>query len=138
MARSYKAKADERKAAVKKWAASNPDKVKRAKAKYRNGNRDALAARNRKYHADNPHIATASQARRRAARRKATPMWVDRNALKSIYEHAAFLSEVTGVKHNVDHVVPLIHPLVCGLHVPWNLEVLTETQNKRKANKFEV
>ena len=39
--------------------------------------------------------------------------------------------------HHVDHVVPINHPLVCGLHVPWNLQVLTGPDNVRKSNSFD-
>jgi 5-methylcytosine-specific restriction endonuclease McrA len=39
------------------------------------------------------------------------------------------------VKHEVDHIVPLKSPLVCGLHVEHNLQVIPATQNRRKHNR---
>jgi 5-methylcytosine-specific restriction endonuclease McrA len=37
----------------------------------------------------------------------------------------------------IDHIIPLKHPLVCGLHTPINLQFLTKEENSRKHNKFD-
>lgn len=41
-----------------------------------------------------------------------------------------------GPGFDLDHVVPLHHPLVCGLHVPWNLQLLTKAANRCKGNQL--
>lgn len=75
---------------------------------------------------------------RKHAEIMATPRWVDYDALKCIYLDAAALSINTGIKHSVDHIIPLRHPLVCGLHVPCNLQILKLGDNSRKGNTFDV
>ena len=41
------------------------------------------------------------------------------------------------MKHEVDHIIPLIHDLVCGLDVPDNVQILTKAENRRKAARFD-
>lgn len=65
-----------------------------------------------------------------------TPPWADKNEIKQVYEEAKRLTTETGIIHNVDHIIPLKHPLVCGLHVKENLRVVTREENYKKNNKF--
>lgn len=69
---------------------------------------------------------------------QATPKWVNLAELRVFYAQAVSLTESTGIRHSVDHIVPLKHELVCGLNVPWNLSVQTFVRNSSKGNKFEI
>lgn len=82
---------------------------------------------------------TAMEARRRAAKWRATPGWLSneqRAAIDAKYVEAQEATERTGEEHEVDHVVPLVSETVCGMHVPWNLRVITATENAAKGNSY--
>lgn len=62
------------------------------------------------------------------------PPWVERSELRLIALRAKQRTELSGVPHEVGHKVPLNHPRVCGLTVPWNLEVVTGSANRAASN----
>jgi hypothetical protein len=67
---------------------------------------------------------------RRCAQLNAEPKWVQRETILAIYK-----SRLPG--QHVDHIIPLRHPLVSGLNVPWNLQLLSAAENNFKNNKFD-
>lgn len=64
---------------------------------------------------------------------RAQPGWANRNKIKAIYALADHYKEL-GFEVEVDHVVPLAHPLVCGLHWEGNLTIRTKLDNQNKSN----
>ena len=76
---------------------------------------------------------------RRCRKRNATPCWLNPKQLEDIesfYILSSELNKVSSVKFSVDHIIPLSGEIVCGLHVPWNLQILTVQENCSKNNKF--
>lgn len=67
----------------------------------------------------------------------ATPPWVDDDQVEMIYIEAWRMGILTGLPYHVDHIVPLTNEAVCGLHVPWNLQVIPGRRNVGKGNRFE-
>ena len=57
------------------------------------------------------------------------PSWVDHDKIKEVYEQASLEGK------SVDHIVPLRGKYVSGLHVHYNLQLLTKSENSSKGNK---
>lgn len=91
-----------------------------------------------KWRLENPHKKRASDAKRRATKRNAQPAWLTPEQLaqmEAIYAEAREVEDLLGCKMHVDHIYPLQHKEMCGLHVPWNLQILTASQNVVKHNR---
>lgn len=92
------------------------------------------------YRQNNPELYKALTSFRRKRNQQATPKWLtstQKKEIRSLYMIAQTTTQITGVQYVVDHIVPLIHENVCGLHVPWNLQVMTQEENLKKSNKHE-
>lgn len=61
--------------------------------------------------------------------------WVDVEKVAAIYKECERRRKA-GESVNVDHVVPVSHPHVCGLHNEFNLEIITEKANATKSNHW--
>lgn len=75
---------------------------------------------------------------RRRKHRDATPPWLtckEKSEIRQLYQIAITMTQTTGEQYVVDHIVPLRGEFVCGLHVPWNLRVITHDENLKKSNK---
>jgi hypothetical protein len=61
---------------------------------------------------------------------KATPKWANQWKIDFIYAVARIRGK------SVDHIVPIAHPLVCGLHCEANMEILSVEENYMKGNNY--
>jgi hypothetical protein len=81
----------------------------------------------------------ALSAKRRAAKLNQTPKWLTKDQLKQMehyYETAKWVESILGESIVVDHIIPVQGKNVSGLHVPWNLQLLTREDNARKGNNI--
>ena len=119
-----------------KWYRKNKERQIQYSKEWRAKNPERCRERNRRWARANTPLMNASKKKRHAMKRHAMPTWADQAAMKAIYQDAARLTKETGIKHVVDHIIPLANSLVCGLHVADNLQVLTAAANLRKWNHF--
>jgi 5-methylcytosine-specific restriction endonuclease McrA len=61
----------------------------------------------------------------------------DDEAISKIYRESMYMRR-KGLDITVDHVVPLYHPRVCGLHVSYNLQLLMRSENSAKGSKINL
>jgi len=152
--KSYLANREHYDAKTKDWVKNNPDRRKEIlnnsylnnqeailekQASYRSENRELCNSRIKSWSERHPDKLRAKDARRRVATLKAQPIWLSeghKQQIEDVYTLARDCELVSGQKYHVDHVVPLQGKTVCGLHVPWNLEVLPADINVKKSNKF--
>lgn len=127
----------------KAWSIANPDKTIRYREVRKEWN-DNNKEKRKEYHEQrriaNPGYYTAKAAKRKAAKLLRTPKWLTIEQFKDIekfYLHAQELKKNNSTKYHVDHIVPLQGKTVSGLHVPWNLQVLSESDNAKKNNSFD-
>lgn len=126
----------ERKAAADKaWYEENREKVAAYKKEWQTANSEQVSAQQRAWRENNPDKRNATNAKRRATKLQATPPWLTSDHLTEI--QAIYLEASNhSTPHHVDHIIPLQGEDVCGLHVPWNLQVIPATENLSKGNRL--
>ena len=137
--RKWKQDNPEKRAAYKKkYQQAHPEKVAACSKRWREKNPEQFAATTKKYEQENPDKKNAINAKRRAAKLQRTPVWLTgalEAQIQAIYAQAQEKTRTTGIQHQVDHIVPLQGANVSGLHIPDNLQILTQHENCSKSNK---
>lgn len=77
-----------------------------------------------------PELMRARANKRRALKARAIPQWAGLEAIKALHKKAKEL----GLE--VDHIVPLNSPIVCGLHCEANMQLITRLENIKKGNRW--
>ena len=116
-----------------------PEDKLRIKRVWQDKNREHVNKYNDNWRKQNPDKHAARQAERRARKNQATPPWLteeQRQTSSEMYKLAKKFRVIFGRDYHVDHIVPLKGKNVCGLHVPWNLQLLEASLNLRKSNTF--
>lgn len=83
----------------------------------------------------NPGKARERSRRYTARKLEAAPSWL---TVEHKTEMALMYDRAIKSRLNVDHIIPLQGKGVCGLHVPWNLQLLTASENRAKSNSYGI
>lgn len=109
-----------------------------ARKEYYKKNKDKVLNQVKNWQFINKDKVRATRATYKYSKRNATPSWLTKEhylQIESIYWLAKLQKELTDIDFHIDHIVPLRGKTVCGLHVPWNLQVLAAKDNLSKSNK---
>jgi len=101
------------------WRAENKNLVKQIRGKWAKNNKNKIRAKNM---------------RRYVSQTQQMPTWLSKAYRAEIEGFYLFCQVFKG--HQVDHIVPIRGKTVSGMHVPWNLQILTAEQNRVKSNIF--
>lgn len=154
--RSYKKHSDKRNQQAREWYLNNKDKMDDYYSEWRENHREEAIERTKEWQRNNPNAVTTQNKKyreqnkdkirhwankRRAQKLNATPVWItdeELSQIEALYAECVRLEQETGIKHHVDHIVPLQGEHVSGLHILSNLQVLTAHENGSKNNKYDI
>jgi len=121
------------------WYQQNKEKRAKSIRLWREKNKEKVRELDREWGYRHYDYRLAQNAVRRARRKLGTPAALTKDQMLWIqwmYRHAKKMTEITGVPHHVDHIHPLKGENFCGLHVPWNLQVIPAEENIKKGNRL--
>ena len=128
-----------------KWKSENRDKVNEIQRRYIFNNLEKVRQRfiswaenNKDYNnyrcvewkSENKERVAYYNSNRRSIKNNASLNNSFKQEIKEVY-----LNRKDG--YEVDHIIPLSNKSVCGLHVPWNLQLITIEENRKKSNNFD-
>jgi hypothetical protein len=132
------------------WRQFNKEKVKEYFREYNEKNYTKLREYRKEYYSseevrlrykekykENPLAFTVHNACREALKRTTQCRWADKKILRQIFKKIKLLNKESKTTYHADHILPLKHPLVCGLHNHFNLRIVTASENLTKSNKFD-
>ncbi len=120
----------------KRWYENNKKRAASSRAQYKANHHEWWVKYHRGWRDQNRTKILAWTRQYQAVKLKAIPRWADKNLILDFYKLARIACDSTGLKFEVDHIVPLRSKQVSGLHVGANLTVMLDTANNAKGNRW--
>jgi len=124
------------------WQKENPERTAAKSRRWAQENPEKVAAKARKWRQENPEKEAAMKAKRRKKLKTNIKLHkAAQNALQAVYKLRECLtlcarSAGSTEAFHVDHIWPIMHDKFCGLHAPWNVQILEASENMRKSNSI--
>ena len=134
--RSYYRNHEARRQRVKEHYQKHRRKIIASVNKYRLNNLDEVRKRARELAKLHRAEGNARKKAYKCRRINAMPKWANIREIERLYREARAMTVKTGILHHVDHIYPLRGTTVCGLHVHWNLQILSAIKNMSKGNRL--
>ena len=117
----------------KEWAEKNKEKKSATNKLHYQNNTEQYRENNKKWKQENKNrynfLQSKIMRKRQAIHKNATPSWFEQEKISVLYQKAK------DFEMQVDHIVPLNSPLVCGFHCWHNLQLLKASENSSKGNR---
>jgi hypothetical protein len=126
---------EERKAISRRWVENNREQHNASGARWQKANPERTCEKTKRWQRANPGQVNAGSSIRRARKRLVVPSWLSAEHRAEI---AAFFTRAKREGVTVDHIIPIAGCRCCGaqgLHVPWNMQLLTPAENASKNNR---
>ena len=127
----YLANKERIRAQQKAYREANKAKIYEKQKEWVSKNKDVRAKHRATRFLTKPEIVRAEKAAYKRRCRKQMPSWASIEAIKEVYVLANKLGKT------VDHIIPLKGKTVCGLHVEYNLQILSREENSSKGNSYQ-
>ena len=116
----------------KNYYSNNTEELKMYAKKYREINREEINLYKKNYRVEKADKVREATAKYRKLTDLRTPCWADKVKIEALRVKAKELTNLTGIAHEVDHIIPLNGKYVSGLNVPENMQILTKEENLKK------
>ncbi len=124
----------------KEYSEKNKAKIAEKGKAWYEANKERMSQYFKDYRKRRPEVNRAYVAKIRAQKQQGCIDWDDKELNELIiaetYAHCQYINELTGIKHEVDHIIPMNGKTVSGLHHYSNLRVIPADENRRKANLY--